>query len=163
MNPLIRPLIILLVALAGLLFLSAIVLAGVYTLNNIKNFPAFFSNAVVVIGGILSTNLGAVLGVTLVPPQAQNRTIKFLGLRSTIQHNSVAAATSTTVPPTASQKFQIIACWVYVVGLLIAAVFYFIAISKPIPDNDMVNLIPSLSKTLLGVIVGAITVALGKN
>jgi hypothetical protein len=161
MNPLIRPLIILLVALAGLLFLYSIVVAGVDTIHDKEQLDPFFSNAVVVIGGILSTNLGAVLGITLVPPQAQNRTIKFLGLRSTIQHNSAAVAT--TAPPAASQKFQIIACWVYVVGLLIAAIFFFIAIKKGISEPDMNSLIPSLSKTLLGVIVGAITVALGKN
>lgn len=161
MNNPIKPLIILLVALAGLLFAYSIIIAGINTLNTTATIHSFFSNAVIIIAGILSTNFGAVLGVTLTPPKAAAIVSgKFLGLRPSIQSNQQAVNSNTT---DTSQKFQIIACWVYAGGLLVATVFYLLAISKNIPDTKIVPLLPELSKTLVGVLFGALTVALGKN
>lgn len=159
-NPL-RPLIILLVTISGLLFAYSIIQAGINSLNSKPAFPDFLYNAVIIIAGILSTNFGSVLGITLTPPKgAVPHAAKFLGLRPTLQSTEQTIHSKTTDTP---QKLQVIACWVYVGGLLLATVFYLIAISKNIPDADMVPLLSQLSKTLIGVLFGAMTVALGKN
>lgn len=159
-NPL-RPLIILLVTLAGLIFAYAIIQAGINSLRSVQAFPDFLSNAVVIIAGVLSTNFGSVLGITLVPPKGgAPEPAKFLGLRPTIQSGKKASNANTT---DGTQKLQIIASWVYVGGLTVATIFYIIAISKNIPNAGIVPLLPELSKTLIGVLFGALTVALGRN
>ncbi len=72
----IKPLITFLLAIAGLLFIYSIIQAGNKSItdnNSIKSieeFSSFLSSSVIIIGGVLSTNLGAVLGVTLSPPHA---------------------------------------------------------------------------------------------
>ena len=154
----IKPLIILLVVLAGILFIYVISLAGIHSLQNDNSIHDFLSNSVIILGGVLSTNFGAVLGITLSPPAAIPATTPapYLGLRPTVQSNKPGTA------PDNNQKFQVIACWVYVGGLLLAATFYLIAITKGIADANQVPLIAELSKTLIGVLFGALTVALGR-
>jgi len=61
MNNPIKPLIIGLVVLAGAFYLYAIKQAGIISLKGSGLFNDFFGNAVTVIGGILSTNLGLCL------------------------------------------------------------------------------------------------------
>ncbi len=74
-----------------------------------------------------------------------------------------AAASQGSSTTDNNQKLQIIACWLYVIGLVTATVFMLIASSHGKKDTDMVPLITELSKTLLGVLAGALTVALGRN
>jgi len=57
---------------------------------------------------------------------------------------------------------QIMACYVYVISLVIAFVFRMLASGKG-HDGKIVSLLPELSKTLLGVVVGALTVMLGRR
>src|SRR5689334_19381973 len=134
-NP-IKPLIIFLIAFAGLIYAFAIGYAGYLSLKEQTTIEPLLVTAVTVIGGILSTNLGAVLGVTLTPPspppsptlQRQDADTqvspKFLGLRPSFQPGSAAQTQNTT---DTSQKFQIIACWVYVGSLMVALTFWIIA------------------------------------
>ena len=113
-NP-IKPLIVGLIVLAGIFYLYAIMQAGIISLKGSGTFNDFFGNAVTVIGGILSTNLGAVLGITLSPPNPSGQNFKslqlpksFLNLRSTINEASTVGNNPTT---TTNQKMQILACY----------------------------------------------------
>lgn len=171
----IRPLIVFLVALAGLLYTFSIGFAGYLSIWSDKNkMDPLLISAVIVIGGVLSTNLGAVLGSTLTPPAnpAGSTTASgptsdtnphshptYLALRSSFQPDPQAAAMNTV---DTSQKVQIIACWLYVASLVVALLFWIIAKIKGIADTALVQLLPELVKTLFGIMVGSMTVALGR-
>jgi hypothetical protein len=166
MNNPVKPLIVGLVVLAGAFYLYAIIQAGIISLKGSGTLNDFFGTAVAIIGGTLSTNLGAVLGITLSPPPnpsmkgiIRQQPVSFLKLHSTINE---APAGSNNPQPSPNQKMQIIACYFYVISLLIAFIFWMVALSKG-SDAKIVPLLPELSKTLLGVIVGALTVMLGKK
>jgi len=158
-----KPLIIFLVLLGGVFYLYAIIEAGIISIEGAGKFDEFLNSAAITIGGILSTNLGAVLGITLSPPKPpagnfifqQPKT--FLKLRSSINDKNPKDD-----EPTPVQKMQIIACYFYVISLLTALVLWRVALVKN-PDGDIVQLLPQLSWTLLGVIAGALTVFLGRK
>ncbi len=161
----IKPLLLGLVFLAGLFYLIAIINAGILSVQGKESLNTLFSSAIIVIGGILSTNLGAVIGYSFTPPNNAARATlpkPFLGLRPTVhtkQPAPVPGGTSTTASNadnSPNQKAQIFACYFYVISLVIALVFYFLASSKgkPLP------VLEELSKTFLGVLVGALTVSL---
>jgi hypothetical protein len=164
----VKPLLIGLVFLAGVFYLYAIVNAGILSLQGKGELQQLLSSGIIVIGGILSTNLGAVVGYSFKPPGGAARASipkPFLGLRSTVNSNKnvgmppPGAANAGNIPEaenTSNQKAQIFACYFYVVSLVIAIIFYFIASSKgnPLP------VLEELSKTFLGVLVGALTVSL---
>jgi hypothetical protein len=151
----IKSLITLLVFLGGLLYLLVILWTGIISFRGSVKPDPFFVSVVVVIGGVLSTNMGAVLGVTLTPPSAPNRQPSFMGLRPSLKPATQTIAAGDE--PTQTQKFQVLACWVYVIGLLIAFVCWctLLIMSK---GNQAAPLLPELSKTLMGVIVGAFAV-----
>ena len=164
----IKPLIFLLILLAAGLFTYGIFLAGINSLKGVHEIPSFFSNAVIVISGVLSTNFGAVLGISLKPPQLAPAA-SFMGLRPTGlsakgPSNSQASVAGNINPiePDLSQKLQVIACWIYILGLLAGTVFYIIALANGQKDEDIVPLITEISKTLMGVIVGVLGVALSR-
>lgn len=132
-----------LVAVAGLLFIGGIIAAGVLSLRNKPAaMPAFPAQAITVIGGILSTNLGAILGLSV----AEN-----VGL-SAINAEPWYALTS--------ENLQIGAAYLYIGGLLLAFLFWLLNRFSDKPDQ-VVSTLPELTKTLLGVLVGALAVALG--
>jgi hypothetical protein len=155
----IRTLLIVLVTLGGLLYAGTIVYAVVLTLSKETKIDALLLSAVTVIGGVLATNFGAVLGVTFTPPAPIPAVLpRFLGLRPSLP----SPGTNGDAGTDAAQKLQIIACWVYVGGLVIAFTGWLIAKFNSVPETQMQTLLPELVRTLLGVIVGAITVALGR-
>lgn len=166
----IKALVFILIALAALLFMYSIVNAGLLTMHGQKDQLPFFANAAIVIAGVLSTNFGAVVGVSVVAPTAAIQPKRFLGLKPTVigsgtgtQPAALAnAAAVNPLPPNVSQMLQIIACWIYIMGLLTGFVFYLVAMSKGQKDDAIVPLITELSKTLLGVIVGVLGVALSR-
>lgn len=163
MNNLLKPLITVLVFLAGLLYMGSIIWAGIISLRgNSGVLHPYFSNAVIIISGILSTNFGAVLGITLTPPQSaakDQRAPRFLGLRSTFQ----ASRDDGSVNPTdQNQKFQILACWIYVIALMIAFTFWIVTIIRG-TEQQAVPLLAELSKALLGVVAGVMVVRLGRT
>ena len=135
-------LILVLVALAGLLFIVGIVVAGYCSLRNKpENMPEFLAQATTVIGGTLSTNLGAVLGLSVA--QSTNP--------------SPALAEVMAAP---ANTLQVGAAWLYVGGLIIALVLWGVNRFSNQPQK-VVSTLPDLTKTLLGVVVGAMAVALG--
>lgn len=160
-NP-IKPLITGLIVLAGVFYLFAIIKAGIVSVKGTGEFNEYFGHIVTVIGGVLSTNFGAVLGVTLSPPGDPTREgllrqqrKPFLQLHSSINENDDGQ-------PTGNQKMQILACYFYVVSLVVALIFWLVAMSKD-HDNKIISVLPELAKTLLGVFVGALTVGLGRK
>jgi hypothetical protein len=57
---------LILVGMAGLFFIIGIGYAGYYSLKNRPaHMPPFLTNVTTTIGGVLATNLGAVLGLTV--------------------------------------------------------------------------------------------------
>lgn len=162
MNSAIKLLVILLASLAGLLYISSIINAIAATFSRDVKLIGFLSEAATVIGGVLATNLGAVLGVTFTQPTnkpliAFEGTPMVMGLRPSIQSKKQRA----TGVANSAQNLQVIACWVYVFCLLAALVVWLIAQFTGVPEGQIVPLLPEMAKTLLGVIVGALTVVLG--
>jgi hypothetical protein len=140
-NSLITMLVLVLVALAALLFLGGIVSAGYWSLKSQPdNMPAFLAQATTVIGGTLSTNLGAVLGLAVA--------------------QSARGMVSLPSVPALARPLQIGAAWVYVGGLLLALAFWAWNKFSTEPDK-VVSTLPDLTKTLLGVVVGVLAIALG--
>ena len=113
---------------------------------DVKAMPVFLSNVVTSIATILATNLGAVIGVSFSDPNsAFARSSNWNPLRYFSQDS-----------PTV---FQTTACYLYVLGLVAAAIVW---AHKGFTDdvNQVVALIPDLTKSLLGVIIGALAIAL---
>ena len=106
----------------------------------------FLSSAVTTIAAVLSTNLGAILGIATSNVGSS--------LRKSSTWNPIRIFTDPD--PTA---FQIIACYIYVFSLLAAGVVWLIVESKE-DSHQLVALIPEMTKTLLGVIVGALAISL---
>jgi hypothetical protein len=151
-----KTIVVILASLAGLIYTLAVIWVG-YASYRAQVITEFFTYPIFIIGGVLSTNLGAVLGVTLTPPGGE-RTETFLTMRSTLGPSKAAALTGT---PDQGQKIQILACWLYIGSLIIAAAFL-IAI-KIRPENDSAPLLEELGKTLIGVAAGALMVGVGTN
>lgn len=150
-----KPLVIFLLLLAGLLYVFSIVWAGI-TAYQQKVLDAVFQTPVVIIGGMLSTNLGAVLGITVKPVDGKNPSPTFLRLRSSVQPTRSAAIVGRMDQ---NQKFQIIACWVYILSLVIASVFLLVVYVKY--DKNSVPLLEEQAKTLFGILAGILMVVLG--
>jgi hypothetical protein len=135
-----------LVALAGVGFIAGVVSAVRYSRRGMPaEMPAFLRQVVTAIGGVLATNLGAVLGIKV--EQA-----KTAGFDMTSLLFTEGAGTLT--------KLQVGAAYFYILGLLIALYGWWRLKFTEESDKVVVTL-PQLSQTLLGVIVGVLAVALG--
>ncbi len=91
------------------------------------------------IGGVLATNFGAIVGL---PAPELSKSIRLDG--------------------DGPKKVQIIAAYIYVIGLVTALVSWMLESFSEDP-KEVVALIPELSKTLIGVFVGTLAVHLGKK
>ena len=111
-----------------------------------KKFPDFLTNTVTSIATVLATNLGAVLGVSSSQPTSN--------FRQPATWNPLNLLSGNTPDVT-----QAIACYLYVLGLL-AAVIVWANLSFVGDPTKVVALIPELSKSLLGVVIGALAVSL---
>jgi len=133
-----------LACLAGLFFLAGILEAGILTQKGKpEKMPPFLKQTVTLIGGVLATNLGAVLGISVA--------------------RGVSPSLRIWAVPT-TQALQMAAVILYVVGLLLAAVFWAINGFKENPNGGpivVVSTLPELTRILLGVIIGAAIVVLG--
>jgi len=121
------------------LFYYAIYMAIVYSLDaEPASMPALLNWVIVVIGGALATILGSVLGI---------KVIQGGGIREAFQEIS-------TDP---SKGIRNICAVLYLIALIVALICWgkldWIDDPKQIADS-----IPMLSKTLIGVVVGALTV-----
>ena len=114
--------------------------------NNNYEIAPFLSNSVISIAAILSTNLGAVLGISLSKSVSR--------FEDSANWNPARFFTDPN-----QANIQIIASYIYIIALLGAAVVWvhrdFIT-----DTSNIVPLIPQLSNSLLGVIVGVLAITL---
>jgi hypothetical protein len=114
---------------------------------NPSEMPPFLAGVVTTIGAILATNLGAVLGIEIVkqPNTLSENVFKPLIFFSDASYRNL----------------QITALYFYLLSLVTAAIGW--GIKKFTSDPaEIVTIIPELTKTLLGVIVGAMGILLAK-
>ncbi len=129
-----RPLIVFILMLAGVVYVGGIIWAG---LGKTVSDDAVF--AITAIAGVLATNFGALLGITVSMSGSTHHPLS-LTLRK-------AQRTTTDL-------LQVIAAYVYFVGLLAAAAFN---LRGDVGGGDMLR---NMTSTLIGVIVGVLAVAL---
>lgn len=110
---------------------------------------AFLSSTVTSIGAVLSTNLGAVLGITVT-----NTGSRFSDTREWNPIRFFSNPSPTII--------QIMACYVYILALIVASVVWAHR-DFTVEANKIAPLIPELTKSLLGVIVGVLAISLNKN
>lgn len=155
-----KPLIALLLILGSAFYLYGIIQAGLHSIGKSGSLDDYWTTIVTVIGGTLATNFGAVLGVTINPPPMPANAPAFLFLRSTLTPPQKNVPFNNTPSVTGPEKVQIIACWFYVFSLVLAFVLWQIAGGNAAAGVEKV--LPQLSYTLAGVLVGGLTVGLGK-
>jgi hypothetical protein len=138
----IKILLFFLVALAGLFFLYGVYLAIRYSnAGTPSQMPEFVTTTTTAIGAVLATNLGAVLGLKI----AEGSRFRSFRIR----------ALADPIP----SAIQIGATVFYLLVLLVAFIAW--ALMKFESDPTLIVLvIPRLSQTLAGVIVGAVAVIL---
>ena len=143
----VRVLVVSLMVLAAAGFIAGVVSAIRYSLNGTpSNMPPFLRQVVTAIGGVLATNLGAVIGITVQQVRAAG-----------FDMASVLVAAGADTPT----KLQVGAAYLYVIGLLIALYGWWKLEFTEDPNKVVVTL-PQLSQTLLGVGAGVLAVALSK-
>lgn len=101
------------------------------------------------ISTVLATNFGAVLGISLL--KKNDGSGPALNLREMFLPVKNAAGNIVY-----SEWFKVIACYIYILGLLLAFIFSII-----LKDACSDELIPDLTKSFYGFIVGALVVFLG--
>lgn len=135
-----------LASLGGLFFLVGILIAGILTQKGTPELMSpFVVETVTLIGGVLAINLGAVLGISVARRKAPSFRVWAV--------------------PT-QEAFQIAAVIFYIVGLLLAAVFWALTGFKENPNEGsvlVVSTLPELTRILVGVIGGAILAILGHS
>jgi hypothetical protein len=142
----VRILIFGLLGLATLGFLAGLIAAVRFSLAGTPDkMPRFVRQVVIAVGGILATNLGAVIGVSV--KQAMLTGASAMGLLL------FKGADAPSV-------LQIGAAYFYVAGLLIALFGWWRTEFSDDP-KVVVDILPQMSQTLLGVAVGVLAVALG--
>ena len=107
-----------------------------------KDFAPFFSESVTLIGAILATNLGAVMGLSAakVPGYSLNIIVSF-------NNDKV-------------KGLQVIASYIYFISLVIIGFFWFKTGFSKDPEK-VVQILPNMTSTFIGIIVGTLAVSLG--
>jgi hypothetical protein len=111
--------------------------------------PGFLSSVITSIGAVLATNLGAVLGIAITVPKS------VFNKKALLNPFSVFAESAATA-------VQIIACYVYILTLVAAAIVW-ARLDFTVDVKTVVSTIPEMTKTLLGVIAGVFAVILAKQ
>lgn len=149
MNKPITNLLGLLLLIGCLAYLYGIGYACVISWNSEKtNFeiPSFLSNTLTSLAALFSTNLGAVLGISASNPNSR--------LRKTEAWNPLKTWKNPSTP-----DFQVIICYVYILSLFACSIVW--AHREFTTDVNKINaLIPELTKSLLGVVVGVLALSL---
>ena len=153
-----------LVMLACILFLGGVVIAGLASLKCLEKMNQtvdciqcladheILTKITPVISSIsivLATNFGAALGISVSKSGGAGK--RFSGLQSLFR-----PVKGSDEPMPASEIFRIAACYIYIIGLIISFIFYILD-----KDKCMAALIPELTKSLYGAIIGALAVLLG--
>lgn len=143
-------LVLIVIAVVPFLFIGGIVWAGMVSLQNKpEKMDSLLAGGVTAIGGLLSTNFGLVLGLyTTGGLQPVGRSI---------QSFSLNPATWTSIT---TQTFQVVAAYVYLFGLLIACIFYFLN-RRTAEPTKVVDIVPQLTKMLVGVTLAVLAITLG--
>lgn len=145
---------ILLVAGLGV-YLCGIIFAIFFPIEDTQNgqvvmlMPEALETVTTSVGAILLTNLGAVLGISIVKP---NNGLARVAMKSI----------SVPEPITMREAIQIAAVLLYIISLLACGIKWGIATFKQEPD-PVVALIPQYAKTLIGVITAYIAFVLAIN
>lgn len=147
-----------LVAIASFIYIYGLSAACYYTINKkfdgqnkLNLIPGFITQSINLIGGVLATNFGAFIGITIDSanknPEKQKAFIDYQLLSRTVSE--------------VSDKYlhQAIASCVYIVGLTICLVIWGLRKFSE-DDTIVVPSFPQMSKTLLGAAVGALIVLL---
>ena len=140
---------VLLIALACISFIYGIYKACKISWPDnpdVSRMPAFLSNLVTSIAAVLATNLGAVLGIAAV-----NKDSSFRSFSAWNPMNLFG-----DIGPTV---LQTLACYIYIIGLLVSAIIW---AKKNFTSDEklVVSLIPQLTKSLVGVIIGVLAISL---
>jgi hypothetical protein len=144
-------------------YLYGIIEAGLISLAKSGKLNDLWVTAISIIGGVLATNFGAVLGISFSTPPITNgfAAERFMLFRWPGPASSGNKPMSSNNTGTGPKKIQIIASWIYILSLLCAVVFWIIASSKN--SSNIQGVITQLFHTLIGVAAGALTVILGNN
>ena len=144
-NEVMKLIVFILLALAAVGFIYGIYSAYEYSiLGTPEDMPAFLHQVVVGIGGVLATNLGAVFGIEIKNPSVHGNGKNLFLLQGKTP-----------------SVLQMLAAYLYIIGLGFGLyAWYQLGFTEDL--TKIVALIPQLSQTLLGVIVGILVVYLGK-
>jgi len=133
-------------ALAIVFFFWGIIRAIYWTKKeDPAQMPPFLRQVVTAIGGILAANVGVVLGIKI--EQALYQDINLI-------------TNIFTIPEDTTVLLQLIAAILYGIGMLMAFIAWGRKKFTEDPDK-VVSILPQLSQTLLGIIVGACAIVLG--
>jgi len=128
------------IALIGIGFFTYAIFRAIHYSNIVSpdSMPNFLNWSIVVLGGALATNLGAVLGIKF----EKGKSFKLRSVRFSTEPKLV---------------FQMIFAFFYVIVMLVTMIYW--GKLEWIDDPaKIVDALPLLSKTLIGVIIGTITV-----
>lgn len=135
-----------LIFLAYVLYLLGLYQACVVSVNGGTVIrPEDLATAVTTIATIFSTNLGAVMGLTI-----GKQTSKFKDYKT---WNPL-----TIFKDPSTEILQVITCYFYILSLVLVALFWWVKLDAR--TTEIVPLVAELSKSLLGIILGALAVAL---
>lgn len=139
-----------LAAIAIVLFAWGVFAAGYYTIKKrAPEMPVFLERSVTSIGGVLALNLGAVVGL-----DAANA-----GAFATQSMFSASLLLSGSV-----SGVQLWAAYLYAFFLVVALVLWGVVgfkVNEAGKPKVVVDTLPELSRTLVGVVVGVIAILLG--
>src|SRR5215471_2267242 len=125
-----RPLVIIIVVLAALLYFGGILWAGLASLTSTPphapQIPDFVTNIVTGIGALLATYFGAVLGISV--PAKQN-----------VKSSFSAWKLQTWAWDPSNQSIQIAACYAYFISLVLAALFWLIVTLRDATPADVLR------------------------
>lgn len=134
------------ILLAGIGFIAGLAQAVRYSIAGTPEKMSSFSRQIVTtIGGVLATNLGARIGIEIMQAKAN-------GFEPAVFLLGQGGDTASFL--------QLAAAYLYVAGLVYALWGWSRANFSEDPKKVVV-VVPQLSQTLLGVVVGVLTVALG--
>jgi hypothetical protein len=138
-------------ALSGILFYLGIGWAGWCTLRGSpEEMPKFLSQTVSALGGVLATNFGAVIGLQHISKESAG------SLAAAYSPNALLSLNASPTFP----QLQAYAALFYLVGLTLAlALWCFKKFNQK--QGEVVSTLPELSQSLLGVLMGGLTVWLG--
>ncbi|MBE5322284.1 hypothetical protein IM793_24255 [Pedobacter sp. MR2016-19] len=119
--------------------------------TKVLKIPDALETVITTIGAILLTNLGAILGISIMKPNAAIAKIAMVG-------KDIELPESITV----REKNQIAGVLFYIITLIACGVKWASATFKEVP-NPVVVLIPQYGKTLIGIITAYLAFVLAVN